>query len=202
MILPQQQTMRDILDHGNTFMTCQPAQLPFVLRSLREKPKLVVTDSQAFASVSKNVPDDVLLTSFSILFARYKGNLPTLVRGAAQLAKLTDTDTVLISEGCTHHRQCGDIGTVKLPAWIRKYSGASPSFAFTSGREYPEDLSPYALVVHCGGCMLNETEMQNRISAAAGQGVPIVNYGVAIAQMHGILRRSLEPFPDVLDLIS
>ena len=202
MILPQQQTMRDILDHGNTFMTCQPAQLPFVLRSLREKPKLVVTDSQAFASVSKNVPDDVLLTSFSILFARYKGNLPTLVRGAAQLAKLTDTDTVLISEGCTHHRQCGDIGTVKLPAWIRKYSGASPSFAFTSGREYPEDLSPYALVVHCGGCMLNETQMQNRISAAAGQGVPIVNYGVAIAQMHGILRRSLEPFPDVLDLIS
>ena len=202
MILPQQQTMRDILDHGNTFMTCQPAQLPFVLRSLREKPKLVVTDSQAFASVSKNVPDDVLLTSFSILFARYKGNLPTLVRGAAQLAKLTDTDTVLISEGCTHHRQCGDIGTIKLPAWIRKYSGASPSFAFTSGREYPEDLSPYALVVHCGGCMLNETEMQNRISAAAGQGVPIVNYGVAIAQMHGILRRSLEPFPDVLDLIS
>ena len=152
--------------------------------------------------MSKNVPDDVLLTSFSILFARYKGNLPTLVRGAAQLAKLTDTDTVLISEGCTHHRQCGDIGTVKLPAWIRKYSGASPSFAFTSGREYPEDLSPYALVVHCGGCMLNETEMQNRISAAAGQGVPIVNYGVAIAQMHGILRRSLEPFPDVLDLIS
>lgn len=197
MILPQQQTMRDVLDHGGVFLTCQPAQLPAVFGMLREKPKLVVTDSQAFASVSENVPPDVLLTSFSILFARYKGNLPTLVQGAAKLANLRDTDTVLISEGCTHHRQCGDIGTVKLPAWIKKFCGAEPKFAFTSGREYPEDLSPYALVVHCGGCMLNETEMQNRIAAATEQGVPIVNYGVAIAQMHGILRRSLEPFPEV-----
>ena len=201
MILPQQQTMRDILDHGGVFLTCQPAQLPEVFGMLREKPKLVVTDSQAFASVSENVPPDVLLTSFSILFARYKGNLPTLVQGAAKLANLRDTDTVLISEGCTHHRQCGDIGTVKLPAWIKKFCGAEPKFAFTSGREYPEDLSPYALVVHCGGCMLNETEMQNRISAATEQGVPIVNYGVAIAQMHGILRRSLEPFPEVLNIL-
>ncbi len=197
MILPQQQTMRDILDHGGTFMTCQPAALPAAIRSLREKPKLVVTDSQAFASVARDVPADIRLTSFSILFARYKGNLSTLVHGAAKLSSLQDTDTVLISEGCTHHRQCGDIGTVKLPAWIRKFSGASPNFAFTSGREYPEDLSPYALVVHCGGCMLNETEMQNRIGAAVEQNVPIVNYGVAIAQMHGILRRSLEPFPDM-----
>ena len=201
MILPQQQTMRDVLDHGGVFLTCQPAQLPAVFGMLREKPKLVVTDSQAFASVSENVPPDVLLTSFSILFARYKGNLPTLVQGAAKLANLRDTDTVLISEGCTHHRQCGDIGTVKLPAWIKKFCGAEPKFAFTSGREYPEDLSPYALVVHCGGCMLNETEMQNRISAATEQGVPIVNYGVAIAQMHGILRRSLEPFPEVLNIL-
>ena len=201
MILPQQQTMRDVLDHGGVFLTCQPAQLPAVFGMLREKPKLVVTDSQAFASVSENVPPDVLLTSFSILFARYKGNLPTLVQGAAKLASLRDTDTVLISEGCTHHRQCGDIGTVKLPAWIKKFCGAEPKFAFTSGREYPEDLSPYALVVHCGGCMLNETEMQNRISAATEQGVPIVNYGVAIAQMHGILRRSLEPFPEVLNIL-
>ena len=201
MILPQQQTMRDILDHGGTFITCQPAQLPEVFRSLRDKPKLVVTDSQAFASVAQNVPPDVLLTSFSILFARYKGNLPTLVQGAAKLSQLRDTDTVLISEGCTHHRQCGDIGTVKLPAWIKKFSGASPKFAFTSGREYPEDLSPYALVVHCGGCMLGETEMQNRIAAAAEQNVPIVNYGVAIAQMYGILRRSLEPFPEVLNIL-
>ena len=201
MILPQQQTMRDVLDHGGVFLTCQPAQLPAVFGMLREKPKLVVTDSQAFASVSENVPPDVLLTSFSILFARYKGNLPTLVQGAAKLANLRDTDTVLISEGCTHHRQCGDIGTVKLPAWIKKFCDAEPKFAFTSGREYPEDLSPYALVVHCGGCMLNETEMQNRIAAATEQGVPIVNYGVAIAQMHGILRRSLEPFPEVLNIL-
>ena len=201
MILPQQQTMRDILDHGGTFVTCQPPQLPAVFRQLREKPKLVITDSQAFAAVAQCVPPDVLLTSFSILFARYKGNLRTLVQGAAKLSALRGTDMVLISEGCTHHRQCGDIGTVKLPAWIRQFSGASPSFAFTSGRDYPDDLSPYALVVHCGGCMLNETEMRNRIDAAAAQNVPIVNYGVAIAQMHGILRRSLEPFPDVLRIL-
>lgn len=201
MILPQQQTMRDILDHGNTFMTCQPEQLPAVLRSLRDKPKLVVTDSQAFASVAKAVPPDVLLTSFSILFARYKGNLPTLVQGAAKLAKLRDADTVLVSEGCTHHRQCGDIGTVKLPAWIKKFSGASPQFAFTSGREYPEDLSPYALVVHCGGCMLNEREMKSRIETCREAGTPVVNYGVAIAQIHGILARSLGPFPETLRLL-
>lgn len=201
MILPQQQTMRDILDHGGTFMTCQPSELPSVFRLLRDKPKLVVTDSQAFAAVSRDVPPDVLLTSFSILFARYKGNLPTLVQGAAKLSQLHDTDKVLISEGCTHHRQCGDIGTVKLPAWIRKFSGASPEFVFTSGREYPNDLSPFALVVHCGGCMLGETEMQNRIAEAVELGVPIVNYGVAIAQMHGILRRSLEPFPDVQSIL-
>ena len=201
MILPQQQTMRDILDHGGTFVTCQPQQLPAVLRQLCEKPKLVITDSQAFGRVARDVPPDVLLTSFSILFARYKGNLPTLVQGAAKLSQLRDADTVLVSEGCTHHRQCGDIGTVKLPAWIRTFSGASPQFAFTSGRDYPEDLSPYALVVHCGGCMLGETEMHNRIAAAEEQNVPIVNYGVAIAHMHGVLRRSLEPFPDVLDLL-
>ncbi len=201
MILPQQQTMRDILDHGNIFLTCQPAELPAVFRALHEKPKLVVTDSQAFARVAQSVPDDVLLTSFSILFARYKGNLSTLVQGAAKLSRLTDADTVLISEGCTHHRQCGDIGTVKLPEWIRRFSGAEPAFSFTSGREFPEDLSVYALVVHCGGCMLNETEMQNRIRTAKQSGVPVVNYGVAIAQIHGVLRRSLQPFPQISQLL-
>lgn len=197
MILPQQQTMRDLLDHHLTFVTCQPQELKTVLAALTKRPRLVVTDSQAFAAVNAYTPTDVLLTSFSILFARYKGSLPTLVQGAARLAKLQSGDRVLISEGCTHHRQCGDIGTVKLPGWIRKYSGTEPSFEFTSGREFPEDLAGYALVVHCGGCMLNETEMHNRIRTAKQSGVPIVNYGVAIAQMHGILRRSLQPFPEI-----
>ena len=201
MILPQQQTMRDLLDHHLSFITCQPQELPDVLASLAKPPKLVVTDSQAFAAVSRDTPPEVLLTSFSILFARYKGSLPTLVQGAAKLGKLQDGDRVLISEGCTHHRQCGDIGTVKLPAWIRRFSGAEPAFTFTSGREYPEDLSGYALVVHCGGCMLNETEMQNRIRTAKQSGVPIVNYGVAIAQIHGVLRRSLQPFPQIGQLL-
>ncbi|MBQ7546821.1 MAG: [Clostridia bacterium] len=201
MILPQQQTMRDLLDHHLPFVTCQPQQLCDIFNTLKAPPKLVVTDSQAFAAVSRDTPPDVLLTSFSILFARYKGSLPTLVQGAAKLSKLRNGDRVLISEGCTHHRQCGDIGTVKLPEWIRKFSGAEPAFSFTSGREFPEDLSGYALVVHCGGCMLNETEMQNRIRTAKQSGVPVVNYGIAIAQMHGVLRRSLQPFPDIEKLL-
>ncbi len=201
LILPQQQTMRDLLDAHCLFCTCQPEEVPAALAGLREKPKLVVTDSQAFSSVAKAVPDDVLLTSFSILFARYKGDLPVLVRGAARLASLRDGDKVLISEGCTHHRQCGDIGTVKLPGWIKRYTGAQPVFSFTSGGTFPDDLSEYALVVHCGGCMLNAAEMRHRIAVSQAAGVPMVNYGVAIAQMHGILPRALAPFPALLELL-
>lgn len=201
MILPQQQTMRDILDAHCAFVTCQTEELAGVLRSLAVKPKIVVTDSQAFERVATDTPADVLLTSFSILFARYKGSLPTLVQGAARLASLKDGDRVLISEGCTHHRQCGDIGTVKLPAWIEKYTGVKPQYGFTSGGEFPEDPAGWALVVHCGGCMLNEKEMRSRVARAKAAGVPIVNYGVAIAQMHGILRRSLEAFPEILALL-
>ena len=201
LILPQQQTMRDILDADGIFLACQPQQLKAILAALKEPPALVVTDSQAFGRVSADVPDDILLTSFSILFARYKGNLEVLVRGAAKLASLKNGDRVLISEGCTHHRQCNDIGTVKLPGWIEGFSGAKPQYDFTSGGTFPEDLSGYALVVHCGACMLNEKEMQHRIAMAQAAGVPIVNYGVAIAQMHGILKRSLRPFPDILALL-
>lgn len=201
MILPQQQTMRDILDAHCAFVTCQPQELAAVLGTLAVKPRIVITDSQAFEQVAENTPADVLLTSFSILFARYKGSLPTLVKGAARLASLKDGDRVLISEGCTHHRQCGDIGTVKLPAWIEKYTGAKPQYSFTSGGEFPEKPADYSLIVHCGGCMLNEKEMQSRVARAKGAGVPIVNYGVAIAQMHGILHRSLEAFPAILELL-
>lgn len=201
LILPQQQVMRDILDAHGSFLSCQDTELKQTLASLSAKPRLVVTDSQAFEAVARDTPEDIWLTSFSILFARYKGNLPELVRGAARLSALKDGDRVLISEGCTHHRQCNDIGTVKLPGWIAGFSGTRPVFSFTSGGEFPNDLSDYALVVHCGGCMLNEKEMQRRVRQTAEAGVPIVNYGVAIAQMHGILRRSLEPFPEVLRLL-
>lgn len=202
LILPQQQTIREILDVHCAFTACQHTELKETLAALAVRPKLVITDSQAFAAVSKDTPDDVMLTSFSILFARYKGDLKTLVQGAAQLSRLRSGDKVLISEGCTHHRQCNDIGTVKMPGWIEKYSGVKPEFSFTSGTEFPDDLSEYALVVHCGGCMLNEKEMKHRIAKAAAAGVPIVNYGIAIAQMHGILERSLQPFPDILKLLN
>ena len=198
LILPQQQTIRDILEASAVSVVTGVGELPHTLASLRQKPRLVVTDSQAFGAVSRAVPPDIQLTSFSILFARYKGSLKRAVQGAAALARLQDSDTVLISEGCTHHRQCGDIGTVKLPGWIRQYTGKQPQFAFTSGREFPDDLGQYALVIHCGGCMLNEREMQSRGRRAAACGVPMTNYGIAIAQMHGILARSLEPFPDYL----
>ncbi len=196
LILPQQQTIRDILDARCVAIVCQDTEVRDALSSLAKRPRLVITDSQAFGRVARDVPEDVPLTSFSILFARCKGDLPALTRGAAALSTLRDGDRVLISEGCTHHRQCGDIGTVKVPAWIEKYSGARPEFSFTSGGDFPEkdELKQYALVVHCGGCMLNEREMKGRITRAEAAGVPIVNYGVAIAQMHGILRRSLEPF--------
>ena len=198
LILPQQQTIRDVLESGAISVVTRETELPQTLLALAKKPALVITDSQAFKKVNADTPADLPLTSFSILFARYKGDLKEAVHGAAQLDKLQDGDTVLISEGCTHHRQCGDIGTVKLPNWIRKYTGKELNFAFTSGGEFPEDLSPYALVVHCGGCMLNEREMKARIARAFSQNVPITNYGICIAQVHGILKRSVELFPEVI----
>ena len=201
LILPQQQTIRDILDTKATTVVCQVEELKGVLEVLRKPPKMVVTDSQAFGKVAGIVPKDIPLTSFSILFARYKGDLSTLVQGAAMLSKLKDGDKILIAEGCTHHRQCGDIGAVKMPAWIQKFSNANISFDFTSGGDFPNELSKYKLVVHCGGCMLNEIEMKNRIMLAEESSVPVVNYGVAIAHMNGILKRSIELFPDIFGLI-
>ena len=197
LILPQQQTIRDVLDAHCSVVCCQVEELSRTLGALRAPPAMVITDSQAFGRVSRLVPDEIPLTSFSILFARYKGELETLVAGAAKLSALQDGDKVLISEGCTHHRQCNDIGTVKLPGWIRDYTSKDLTFEFTSGGTFPEDLSPYALVVHCGGCMLNEKAMAHRMDTARAQGVSMVNYGVAIACMHGILARSLGLFPAV-----
>ena len=201
LILPQQQTIRDILDSGCTAICCRDTELTQTLSSLAKKPELVITDSQAFGRVSKDVPEDIPLTSFSILFARYKGELSELVKGAAALSSVKDGDKILIAEGCTHHRQCNDIGTVKMPDWIRKFSRADPEFSFTSGTEFPEDPEEYSVIVHCGGCMLNEKEMKSRIKRAVDSGVPIVNYGIAIAQMNGILKRSIELFPDVLKIL-
>ena len=201
LILPQQLVLRDILDAHASALACQPEELTAMLATLVSPPRLVITDSQAFAQVAPIVPEDVPLTSFSILMARYKGSLPALVRGAGALSALTSESRVLISEGCTHHRQCADIGTVKLPAWIRAHAGASPTFAFTSGGEFPDDLSSFDLVVHCGGCMLNEREMAHRMARAAACGVPMVNYGVAIAQMRGILERSLEPLGGIAQIL-
>lgn len=201
LILPQQQTIRDVLEAGCSVVACRDTELSATLQTLREKPRMVITDSQAFGRVAKDTPEDVLLTSFSILMARFKGDLKQQVEGAAALACLQSGDRVLISEGCTHHRQCGDIGSVKIPMWLRKYTGRELEFAFTSGNEFPEELSPYAVALHCGGCMLNEREMRYRLKTAQEHGVPIVNYGVAIAQMHGILRRSLMPFPDILKIL-
>lgn len=194
IILPQQMTIRDILDKGAVSVCCQPEELAATLDTLKGKASLVITDSQIFGKVSKIVPENILLTSFSILMARYKGELNALVEGANALKSLKNGDKVLISEGCTHHRQCNDIGTVKIPGWICEYTGVEPVFEFTSGGEFPKDLSQYTLVVHCGGCMLNEKEMKHRLETASQQGIPVVNYGIAIAQMNGILQRSLEVF--------
>lgn len=194
LILPQQQTIRDILDADAVSVVIKEDRLKETLESLGKKPRLVITDSQVFGRVSKGTPKELLLTSFSILFARYKGNLETVVEGARTLEKLKDGDKVLISEGCTHHRQCGDIGTEKLPAWIRKYTEKNLEFSFTSGTEFPDELGEYSLIVHCGGCMLNEREMKYRLSCAEDQGVPMTNYGIIIAYMNGILERILEPF--------
>ena len=194
LILPQQQVLRELLDVGCIPVCCQPETLSNTLSALQSPPRLVVTDSQAFKAVAAMVPESVALTSFSILFARYKGELAQLMAGAERLSRLRDGDRVLISEGCTHHRQCNDIGTVKLPNMIRRLSGAAPEFSFTSGGEFPEDLTEYALVVHCGGCMLTETEMRRRLAVLRQANVPVVNYGVAIAAMTGILPRATAVF--------
>lgn len=201
LILPQQNTIRDILDSHCTVVACQDSELKKTLSMLAVKPALVITDSQAFGRVAKEVPADVPMTSFSILFARFKGDLPSLVQGAAALSRLRDGDRVVIAEGCTHHRQCGDIGSVKIPRWVESFSGAKPQYTFTSGGDFPADLSEYKLIIHCGGCMLNEKEMAHRMEIARKAGVPMVNYGVAIAHMHGILKQSLAPFPEVLAML-
>ena len=198
LILPQQQTIRDILEAKASAIVVQETELTETLNSLGKKPKMVITDSQVFKKVSAVTPDDILLTSFSILFARYKGNLKTLVDGASALDSLKNGDRILISEGCTHHRQCDDIGTVKLPNWIRSYTKKEVEFEFTSGTEFPLDLSSYKMIVHCGGCMLNEREMKYRLKCAEDAKIPITNYGTCIAYIHGILERSLEPVKDFL----
>ncbi len=193
LILPQQQTLRELLDTNAIAAVTQVGQLKRTLDGLKEPPKLVVTDSQAFEEVSRIVDESIPLTSFSILFARYKGELDVFIKGAEALKKIKDGDRILISEGCTHHRQCGDIGTQKLPAFVRKFTGCEPEFSFTSGGEFPDKLTGYSLVIHCGGCMLNEREMKSRIERAKASGVPITNYGIAIACMKGILERSVRP---------
>ena len=192
IILPQQLVLRDVLDAHASALVCQPEELADLMAAVRDI-RLVITDSQVFQKVARTVPETTPLTSFSLLMARYKGDLRTLAEGAAALGALTDESRVLISEGCTHHRQCEDIGTVKMPAWIRSHCGANPTFEFTQGRGFPDDVSGYDVVVHCGGCMLNEKEMRWRQSVAAKSGTPMVNYGAAIACVHGILERSLRP---------
>lgn len=194
LILPQQQTIRDILEAGAVSVVVKDTELKETLNNLGKKPALVITDSQAFKEVAKIVPEDIPLTSFSILFARHKGDLDIVANGAHAIEQLKDGDTILISEGCTHHRQCEDIGTVKIPRLLKNYTQADLNLEFTSGTEFPEDLSKYSLIIHCGGCTLNEREMKYRLRCAKDQNVPITNYGTAIAHMNGILRRSLEPF--------
>lgn len=197
LILPQQQTLRDILDAGAIAAVCRETELEKTLAAFSEPPKMVITDSQAFELVNKIVPKEIPLTSFSILFARYKGNLEGAAKSVKKLSQLCDGDTVLISEGCTHHRQCDDIGTVKLPAWLRAYTGKELNFAFTSGGEFPEELSPYAVVIHCGACMLGEAELKSRAAKCRAAGVPMTNYGMAIAEMNGIFKRSCALFPQL-----
>ena len=197
MILPQQQTIRDILDAGAHALVTKEDSLAATLDALKAKPRLVITDSQAFKIVNATTPADILLTSFSILMARHKGNLAGAVDGVLALKKLRDGDQVLIAEGCTHHRQCDDIGTVKMPRWVENFTGRKLHFTWTSGGEFPMDLSPYKLIIHCGGCMLNEKEMQHRYREGGVQQIPMTNYGLAIAYMHGILKRSLSIFPEL-----
>ena len=191
LILPQQQVIRDLLDIGAMPFVCRESELSETFAKLKEAPALVITDSQVFPLVDRLTPPQVRLTSFSILFARYKGDLKQAAEGAKALEMIQDGDPILISEGCTHHRQCGDIGTEKLPAWIRQYTGKAPEFHFTSGTEFPEDVSGYKLIVHCGGCMLNAREMKSRLRSAVDQEIPMTNYGILIAYMKGILKRSM-----------
>ena len=197
LILPQQQTIRDILDSDARALVVKENELKHTLEELRNPPAMVITDSQAFKKVAADVAEEVPLTSFSILMARHKGFLELAVSGAAKLDDLSNGDKVLICEGCTHHRQCGDIGTEKLPKWLREYTGKELSLEFTSGKGFPDDVSGYELILHCGGCMLTEREVLARMEQAAAQGTPVTNYGTAIAQMNGILKRSLSIFPDL-----
>ena len=201
LILPQQQTIRDILEAGAASVVVKEDELKHILGSLSEKPRMVITDSQVFAQVSRDTPPDIPLTSFSILMARYKGNLEQTVRGVTALDSLEQGDSILISEGCTHHRQCDDIGTVKIPRWIREYTGKDLRIETTSGTEFPDDLRRYKLVIHCGGCMLNEREMKYRLSCAEDQGIPMTNYGILIAYVKGILKRSVELFPEIYKML-
>ena len=201
LILPQQQTIRDILEAGASALVCRDSELPQTLERLAQPPKIVITDSQVFGKVSKMVPPEVPLTSFSILMARYKGDLPLAVAGAAAVDTLKDGDKVLIAEGCTHHRQCDDIGTVKIPNWIRKRTGVEPEFVFSSGNSFPEDLSQFKMVIHCGGCTLPEREMKYRLACANDQGIPVTNYGILIAYLNGILKRTVEPFEGLAELL-
>ena len=197
LILPQQQVIRDILDIGGCAVVTKETELAEALDRLKDKPKVVITDSQAFDMVSKIVPEDVPLTSFSILMARYKGFLETAYRGVHAIDELSDGDTVLIAEGCTHHRQCGDIGTVKIPRWLAAHTGKKIEIKTCSGTEFPEDLTPYAAVIHCGGCMLSEREVQYRMKCALDFGVPFTNYGIFIAYVTGILERSVKMIPEI-----
>ena len=201
LILPQQQAIRDILEAGAHAFVTRDTELSDALSALCQAPALVVTDSQAFGRVSKETPPEIPLTSFSILIARYKGFLETAVRGVAAIGRLADGDRILISEGCTHHRQCGDIGTVKLPGWLRQHTGKELMIETSAGRDFPDDLSPYRLIIHCGGCMLNEREMRYRQKCAADAGIPFTNYGTAIAHLHGVLQRSLSVFPQLAALL-
>lgn len=194
LILPQQQVIRDVLESGATAVVCRDTELSDTLCRLGTKPRLVITDSQAFASVSENTPQDIPLTSFSILFSRYKGDLETQIKGIATVETLQDGDTILMAEGCTHHRQCDDIGTVKIPNWLTQYTGKKLVFKTTSGGSFPEDLTPYKLIVHCGACTLPPREMAFRIAEAKDQQIPIVNYGTLIAHLKGVLERGIEPF--------
>lgn len=201
LILPQQQAIRDILDAGAIAVVSQDDRLADALQNLKQPPRMVVTDSQAFARVAAVTPEEIPLTSFSILMARYKGDLARLIKGVRAVDSLREEDLVLIAEGCTHHRQCGDIGTVKIPRWLEERIGHPVKFETASGTGFPQDLSRYRLVIHCGGCMLNRREMLTRMERAAAQGVPMVNYGVLIAALKGILPRSLGPFPEVRALL-
>lgn len=201
LILPQQMVIREILDKKAVPVITQPETFPQVISCLIQKPRIVITDSQAFGEISARTPEDIPLTSFSILMANYKGVLRQAVSGLKAIDRLKNGDRILISEGCTHHRQCGDIGTVKLPALIKKYTGVSPEFAFTSGTEFPEDISGFSLIIHCGACMLNEREVRARAGQALESDIPFTNYGTAISYMNGILRRTLEIFPDILSIL-